>query len=394
MSPLLLTLVPMLLLQATVALGLFALATLAPALQISVPELGWLNMFLFGVGALSAFQAGRLLRWLGPWPVAILCAVSVALGMACLALWGRPAIWFAVFFFGLAFGPETPASTALLAAVTPAARRPLVFSVRQTGNQIGAIGGSLTLPLLLALEARLPFILVTVISLALALWCACLARKPGLRHVAKHASSVPDLPKLPLQTRAWALGTVPLRWLALAAFLFSATQMSLNVFLLSHAVWTWGMALPQAAAWIALLQLGGLFGRLAWGWLAQHFASASRLLGAIGLLATLAGLLLMLLPLSLGGWVFGTLLFVLGIAASGWNGVLVAEVTRLAGRHQAGELTGRVLAYGYLGLTLAPGAFAWTAGSVDTRMGFVCLFLAAGVAACCLIAARPGETVT
>ena len=109
--------------------------------------------------------------------------------------------------------------------------------------------------------------------------------------------------------------------------------------------------------------------------------------------ATLAGLLLMLLPLTLGGWVFGTLLFVLGFAASGWNGVLVAEVTRLAGRHQAGELTGRVLAYGYLGLALAPGTFAWSAGSGDTRMGFVCLFLAAGVAACGLIAAQPGETV-
>lgn len=386
----------MLLLQATVALGLFSLATLAPALQISVPELGWLNMFLFGVGALSAFQAGRLLRWLGPWQVAILCAVSVALGMACLALWGRQAMWFAVFFFGLAFGPETPASTALLTAVTPTARRPLVFSVRQTGNQIGAIGGSLTLPLLLALEDHLPFVLVAAIGIALALWCTWLAQKPGLHAVAPHVTShcVPAHPKPLFQDRAWAIDSVPLRWLAMAAFLFSATQMSLNVFLLSHAVGTWGMALAQAATWIALLQLGGLFGRLAWGWLAQHFTSASRLLGAIGLLTTLAGLLLMLLPLTLGGWVFGTLLFVLGFAASGWNGVLVAEVTRLAGRRQAGELTGRVLAYGYLGLALAPGAFAWTAGSGDTRMGFMCLFLAAGLAACCLIAARPGETVT
>lgn len=396
MNRLLLTLVPMLLLQATVALGLFSLATLAPALQISVSELGWLNMVLFGVGALSAFQAGRLLRWLGPWPVAILCAVSVALGMACLALWGRQAAWFAVFFFGLAFGPETPASTALLAAVTPAARRPLVFSVRQTGNQIGAIGGSLALPLLLALEVRLPFVLVAAIGLALALWCAWLARKPGLRPVATHTRTLamPDRPKPSHLARAWALGSAPMRWLALAAFLFSATQMSLNVFLLSHAVGTWGMALAQAAAWVALLQLGGLFGRLAWGWLAQHFASASRLLGAIGLLAASTGLLLMLLPLTLGGWVFGTLLFVMGFAASGWNGVLVAEVTRLAGSHRAGELTGRVLAYGYLGLAFAPGAFAWIAGLANTRMGFVCLFIATGVAACGLMAARPGETVS
>ncbi len=115
---------------------------------------------------------------------------------------------------------------------------------------------------------------------------------------------------------------------------------------------------------------------------------------AIGVLAAMAGLLLMFLPLTPGGWVFGTLLFVLGFAASGWNGVLVAEVARLAGSHQAGEITGRVLAFGYLRLALAPGAFAWIAGSADTRNGFVCLFMAAGTVACCLIAAKPGETVT
>ena len=47
---------------------------------------------------------------------------------------------------GLAFGPETPASTALLGKLVTDERRALVFSVRQTGNQIGAVLGSLSLP--------------------------------------------------------------------------------------------------------------------------------------------------------------------------------------------------------------------------------------------------------
>ena len=47
---------------------------------------------------------------------------------------------------GFAFGPETPASTALLGKLVTDERRALVFSVRQTGNQIGAVIGSLTLP--------------------------------------------------------------------------------------------------------------------------------------------------------------------------------------------------------------------------------------------------------
>src|SRR2546430_1512842 len=41
---------------------------------------------------------------------------------------------------------STPASTTLLGKLVTDERRPLVFSVRQTGNQIGAVCGSLALP--------------------------------------------------------------------------------------------------------------------------------------------------------------------------------------------------------------------------------------------------------
>ena len=47
---------------------------------------------------------------------------------------------------GFAYGPETPASSTLLSRITPPAKRPLVFSLRQTGNQSGAMIGSLALP--------------------------------------------------------------------------------------------------------------------------------------------------------------------------------------------------------------------------------------------------------
>jgi MFS family permease len=302
-------------------------------------------------------------------------------------------MWLAAFFFGLAFGPETPASAPLLARVTPVVRRPLVFSVRQTGNQIGAIVGSLTFPLLLGLDERLPFALVAAAGIVLAIGCSWLARKPDLRLARMDAASLSDAPRPSMQTGTLALGNAPLRWLAVAAFLFSATQMSLNVFLLSHAFLTWGMNLQQAAGWVSLLQLGGLFGRLAWGWLAQRFASSSRLLGTIGLLAAAAGGLLMVLPLTPGGWLFGALLWTLGFSASGWNGVLVAEVARLVGSDRAGEVTGRVLAYAYLGLAIAPGMFAWIARLADTRSAFCCLFLVMGLSACCLTVARPGQTV-
>jgi len=190
----------------------------------------------------------------------------------------------------------------------------------------------------------------------------------------------------------WRLGSPQLRLLATATFLFSATQMSLNVFLLSHAVTAWQLSVTKAALWVALLQTGGLLGRLAWGWLAQRCASASRLLGVIGLLAAVSGSMLMLLPVAVGGVLFGALLLILGFTASGWNGVLVAEVTRIAGQQEAGALAGRILGYGYIGLALAPGAYAWFSEQATTGLGFVFLFGLTGMVACALVIALPARS--
>jgi MFS family permease len=70
---------------------------------------------------------------------------------------------------GLAFGPETPASSTLLARLARSEQRPLIFSVRQTGNQIGAMAGSLTPAIALA-APRAGFAVIA----GLALVAACI----------------------------------------------------------------------------------------------------------------------------------------------------------------------------------------------------------------------------
>lgn len=387
------TLAPMTALQASVALGIFALATLAPQMGLSVARLGALNTLLFGIGAVAAFSAGRLIERFGAAPLASACALAIAIGMLCLAVGGADAAWLAVLFFGLAFGPETPASAALLSAVTPARRRPLVFSVRQTGNQIGAIAGSLCLPALLALHPRLPFAAVVLMACGVALWCARLARTPSRDDAAaRHGSALSAGTGAPTRPwpSSWRLDTPPLRLLATATLLFSAMQMCLNVFLMSHAVRSWGMPVGEAAGWVALLQAGGLVGRIAWGAWAQRLRAASRLLGCIGMLAALAGTAVVAAPLAHEGWLFASLVAGLGFCASGWNGVLVAETARLAGPHRAGALSGTLLGYGYVGLAAAPSAFAWMGESVSTGAAFLALFGLAGVAGAALMLTRAG----
>lgn len=385
LSPLARALPAMTALQATVALGMFALSVLAPQLGLSVAQLAALNTLMFSVGTVGALFAGRLLARFGDWHVAAACAAAVALGMACLFAGFPFAAWIAVLMFGLAFGPETPASASVLSRVTPPARRPWIFSVRQTGNQIGAMSGSVLLPWLLTVGPALPYLFVGTVSVAMAAWCIALSRDDRLASVAQPGPAAASAAITTGAALARVLRSRGLRVLAVATLAYTAVQMCLNTFLMSLAVREWHLAVAQAAACVALLQAAGLGGRLFWGWFAQRVTSAARLLGCIGLAIAAAGIALVTMPAP--GMSAGTLALValLGFCASGWNGVLVAEVSRVAGARHAGAMTGAVLMFGYAGLTIAPLAFAaWSAAAAMT-WAFAGMFAFAGAAAALLL---------
>lgn len=377
LSPLARALPAMTALQATVALGMFSLSVLAPQLGLSVPQLAALNTLLFSVGALGALCAGRLLERLGDWNVAALCAAAVAAGMGCLLLGGPLGPWFAALLFGIAFGPETPASASVLSRLTPAAKRPWVFSVRQTGNQIGAMAGSLVLPLLIVANPQLPYAVVGALALSMAAWCGWLARDLRVVHGATASAIASGSARAALRI---VLGSRRLRALSFAALCYTAAQMCLNTFLMSLAVRDWRLDVPTASLWVAGLQAAGLGGRLFWGWWAQRSHSAARLLGTLGLLIAFAGVVVMAWPGTRGGVGLALAIAVLGFSASGWNGVLVAEVSRLAGPRDAGALTGVVLMFGYAGLALAPLGFAALSTAVSMSAAFTVVFAAAGMA--------------
>jgi sugar phosphate permease len=368
--------------QAVVAMGTFALSVLAPQLGVDLGRLGMLGSTLFAIGALSSLAAGWLIRRLGDLRLAAACMGCVLLAMACLGLdaagsggvgWS---LWPAVLLLGLAFGPETPASASVLARVTPPARRPWVFSIRQTGNQIGAMAGSLSLPALLLRHPAWPFALVAALAVLVALACLRLSRGDGTV-----AAAAPPGPATAASGLRELAASPALRLLTLAMVVFMATQVCLNLFVISHGVRTWGMAVPVAAGWAAWMQGAGLAGRLLWGRIAQRPGTSTRgLLGALGLLTGASGLALFLWPGTPPSAALLVLVALLGLSASGWNGVMVAELARLAGPGRAGAVTGAVLLFGYAGLALAPVGFA-AAGTAFGSSGAFAALLAATAAA-------------
>lgn len=370
--------------QAVVAMGTFALSVLAPQLGVDVRALGFLGSVLFGIGALSSLATGRLIHRFGDLPLAALCMLAVLLAMLWLAGAAAAsssglalsALWPAVLLLGLAFGPETPACASVLARVTPLARRPWIFSIRQTGNQIGTMAGSLALPLLLIRHPALPFGLVAALALCVALWCRKLVATDGGPATLPSAAGAGGLREL--------MASPALRRLTATMVVFMAIQVCLNFFAMSHAVREWRLPVPVAAGWVALMQAAGLVGRLLWGRVAQRpGVSTASLLGWLGLLIGASGLLLFLWPGTPPPVALAVLLVLLGLSASGWNGVMVAEIARISGPTRAGAVTGAVLLFGYSGLALAPISFAavgtaWGTGTAFTALlAITCVMSAA-----------------
>ncbi|NEI60227.1 MFS transporter, partial [Rhizobium leguminosarum] len=77
------------------------------------------------------------------------------------------------------------------------------------------------------------------------------------------------------------------------------------------------------------------------------------------------------------------------LSASGWNGVLLAEVAGTAGPARAGAVTGAVLLFGYAALALAPLGFAALGARMGTGAAYSVLLALAGLLGAGLLARRP-----
>jgi len=358
----------MTLLQAIVSLALFAPGVLAPRLGIGE---GAVSAFAFGcfvTGIFGALQGGVLVGAFGAFRIAVGCMIAVA-GAMLLGMTGSTgALILAGLLVGLAFGPETPASSALLARLARPEQRSLVFSLRQCGNQIGAIFGSLTLPTLVMIDPRSGYLLIVAIAgLAALLFATQSPRYDPLVRQAAQGLRIRDALRLLRESTR-------LRRLALFSAPLSALQLGLNAYLVTYLVGTLALEHVTAGVILGIAQAGGLAGRLGWGLAAARIAP-TRLIALLGIGSGLLAGTMALLPAGMPLLPLALVAFGFGLTASGWNGVFLGEVAASARAGRVGEATGAVLTASYAGLLLGPGLIAALSAISGLRLAY--LFLAA-----------------
>lgn len=353
--------------QAMVSMAVLVLPAVAPAaaerLGVPVALLGAYVALVY-VGAMTgSLTSGQAVKRMGAIRVSQLGLLLCTLGLGLLML---PSVWavaVGAVLIGLGYGPITPASSHLLAISTPPHRAGLVFSIKQTGVPIGGIlAGAIAPSLAIWGGPQAAMVMVA----ALCVLCAIIAQplRGGL-----DADRVPGSP-IRLRGLLGPLRLVlkhqSLRRLAGTSFVFSGVQLCLAGYLVTYLSTELGMGLIEAGVALSVAQAGGVGGRIIWGYVADRFLGANRTLVMLSLFMAVSAILTGLLSPNPAYVLVLILVAVFGASATGWNGVYLAEVARLAPEGNAGLATGGALCVTFFGVVMVPAVFGFVSEAIGS----------------------------
>jgi MFS family permease len=370
--------------QALVSMAVLTVPAMAPAmaqsLNVSPTLIGLYIAIVYAGAMLASLMSGPwVLRW-GAIRVSQLGLLVCAAGLVLLAAApGAVSALVGAFLIGVGYGPITPASSHLLARTTPPDRVSLVFSIKQTGVPLGGVMAGALVPGLLVFGGTDAALLAVAAGNVV---CAVIAqpmrdeldadREPG------RALGVASLTG-PIRL---VVSQPQLAQLASFSFVFSAVQMCLATYLVTYLHSALGYGLVVAGVVLSTAQVGGVVGRVLWGYMADRWLGPRRMLAALAVLMALCcGITA---ALNVGGPLLPVLVLMaaFGASATGWNGVYLAEVARLAPAGQASAATGGALSVTFLGVVLGPVLFGMLSGAFDSyRAGYLALALPAAACA-------------
>jgi MFS family permease len=356
-SSLLQTLFAATIIQIVATASVLALTAIAPMvardLDIGAHWIGYQISLIYASGMFSSAVAGTLVQRFGPVKIEMAALVCFALGFSGIATAMIPAIIVASLLIGIGYGLNNPAASEMLSRITPQNRRNIVFSLKQTGVPLGGILASFAFPYFASLFGWHIGLLIGAVAPVLTIGLLATTHSAGPKSTRK----VPSLGKGFLEEQSLIWRSRNLRVLSGLGFAYSAMQLSVSAFAVVTLVHDAGWSLLAAGTIAAIMQLGGAFGRIFWGAIADRIGGGFFTLGLLGLIsgAGYAGLYwLQELPV----WLQAAMFIALGCVSIGWNGVLLAEVAHNAPESRVGAITGAALVYTFIGVIVGPSTFA------------------------------------
>ena len=320
------------------------------------------------LSALTSFGTVLFLGFGGPLltragPVRMLQAGSL-LGAASLLLCATgwwPALLVAAVLLGVGYGPTPPAGSRILAATAPPRHRTLIFSIKQAGAPAGgALAGLLTAPI----ASRYGWPAGLGVGVAIGV-LAALAVAP-----LRQRMDVERDPTQPINLQAlfrWrtlrepivSLRTDPLLLpLTLLGLSFAVAQGNMFSFSVTYLATDGGLSLAQAGVAFACMQSAGVFARIVLGWLADRTGHAATNLTIQAFVAAALVAAFGLMPAGASLLTISLLSGAVGFVAASWNGVIMAEIARLAPPDKVAVATSGSTLFVFVGYVAGPALFS------------------------------------
>ena len=367
--------------QMVVAMANIVLPTIAPkvaeSLSVDPVLVGYHVGLTFGAATVASVYGGIVVP---RWGAALTTQLSMASSVLGLALFALPHVGFIALgsvAVGAGMGLASPAAAQLLVRHTSPDRRNLMFSIKQTGVPFGGVIVSLTAPALAVTVGwhwALAMIAVFAVATLLAAGYARAAWDSD-RQLAGSAHSEP-FGGVPLVWRQQSL-----RWVSLAAVLFSAVQRILLSFTVVYLVAEGGYGLVEAGVMLSVAQIGGSIARIPWGWVADRLKSGLAVLTLICVIMVVSSAALVALDASWPKPLVYVLFFALGASCLGWNGIVHAECARLSPPGMISLVAGGTSFFVFGGVMLGPPVYAAAYGMIGSYSTTFLLMVIAGIAA-------------
>jgi predicted MFS family arabinose efflux permease len=336
-------------------LGIPAIATLIrDDLGLTLAQAGsFLSAYYIGPSLMS-FPAGTMADQWGIKRTLILGQAVIVGGLLTVSGAGSyPVLILLLIGAGFGYGMLNPTATTAVMAWSPLRQRATLVGLKQVGLPFGGALGAALLPVVaLAIGWRLAIVLAAALLLLTAIASLLVYRDP------------PDLPPPSGGGRRAMRAVLASRdlWLvAISTLVFAGMQtvwMALLVLYLTDVV---GLPVLVGSRYLALAQVAGMAGRVAFGLLSDYvFAGGRRApLVLAGCGSALCSLLIAFTGPGTPALALAPLALVFGFVGIGWNGVQHTLMAEMAGPRAAGTAVGLGLAVSSLGVTLAPPLFGW-----------------------------------
>ncbi|PHQ70419.1 MAG: hypothetical protein COB93_05545 [Sneathiella sp.] len=360
-GPLLITLA----MQTLATMAAFSAPTLAPEiardLEVDGTLIGFFVSIVYGIGIFSAILSPDFIHKYGAVRVGQFVMLGVVAMLAIAGSGGIAALALCAFVLGSGYGGTAPVSTHLLIPRTRPAILNLVFSIRQIGVPLGGVLAALLLPLLtVSFGWRMAFYVQIIPAILLIIafqyyradWDA--DRRPSHRLLqsewARPLFLLRDNPTI--------------RLLAIASFCYAGIQLCFIGFMALHLTDETGLDLVAAGQVLALYQIAGVTSRPIWGWLADHYISAIKLLAILGFLMSAAALAAGQFS---DDWPLTAILLVAvlaGATASGFTGIAYGAFAVYGGKYRT-EATALGSSAMFTGVLIMPTFFGLMVGQLD-----------------------------